>query len=390
MMLKMRNAYTSEIDDADAAVADILGQIDLKEGVLKNSVGILACNGEYVEVGAVEEICKRLPFEVIGCTTLGSAACGAYGPELLCLTILTSDDVTFSTVCTAPLVSGDAAEVRNSLKEAYDEARAKLSGDPSLIFAILPILTEVGGSTVLKELDGVSGGIPIFGTLSSDQSVSYQESRTIYNGASHQYSAAMILARGDVNPKFHITALPEKNIQKQKAIITESEGCLLKRINDMPLLDYLATLGLTKESGLEATNTVPFLVDYGLGTSPVALGMYKITDEGYAVCGGEMPVGATLSIGMIDYEGIMETAALTVENALNRDEINGLLMFPCLTRNHMLSPNSMDEMKKVNALISQKVPYMLCYSGGEICPVYGEDGKLYNRFHNYTFTACVF
>jgi hypothetical protein len=47
-------------------------------------------------------------------------------------------------------------------------------------------------------------------------------------------------------------------------------------------------------------------------------------------------------------------------------------------------------MKKVIDIIGKETPYMLCYSGGEVCPIYGKDGRTYNHYHNYTFTACVF
>jgi hypothetical protein len=36
------------------------------------------------------------------------------------------------------------------------------------------------------------------------------------------------------------------------------------------------------------------------------------------------------------------------------------------------------------------VPYMLGYSGGEVCPVPDESQKLRNRFHNFTFSICAF
>jgi hypothetical protein len=389
-MLKMRNACTSEIDDADSAVAEILEQLDVEKNLLKNSVGILGCNIEYLELGTVRELCKRLPFDVIGCTTLGSSVHGRYGAELLSLSVLTSDDVTFSAAYTDPLVSGDIAEVRKSIESAYGRARAKLSGDPSLILGAFPIVTEVGGSALLKELDKLCGGAPIFGALANDQLLRFDSSFTIWNGESHPLSIVMVLVQGNVNPKFHVTAFPEKNIQKRKAIITESDDCLLKKVNDMPFVKYLETLGLNERDTVATMGAVPLLVDYGSGTKPVAIGIYKITPEGYALCGGEAPVGAGLSIGLIDYEGIMETAESSVNNAKNQDEVNGVLMFPCMSRAQMISPNSMDEMKKVIDVLGTEVPYMLCYGGGEICPIYGEDGKTYNHFHNYTFTACVF
>jgi hypothetical protein len=390
-MLKMQNVCTSEIDDVDDAVAEILEQLDLGKGLLKNSVGILGCSSEYVDLGTVEALCKRLPFEVIGSTTLASSARGQYGSELLSLSVLTSDDVTFATACTEPLTSKDITEVRKLAENAYSRARGKLSGDPALLVSFFPVITEVGGAALLKEFDTLSGGTPIFGMVTNDQlPQGFEQSFAIWNGESHRYSTTMLLMQGNVNPKFHLTAFPEKNVQKRKSIITESDGCLLKKVSDMTFVEYLATMGLTKEGAFVTMGALPLLVDYGAGTKPVAIGIYKVTPEGYAVCGGEMPVGATFSIGLIDYEGIMETAESSVKSAINQEEINGILMFPCMSRSQMITPNSMDEVKKVIEVLGPDTPYMFCYAGGEICPIYGEDGKTYNHFHNYTFTACVF
>ena len=48
------------------------------------------------------------------------------------------------------------------------------------------------------------------------------------------------------------------------------------------------------------------------------------------------------------------------------------------------------EGEKVRELIDGKMVYQLCYSGGEICPVYDENGKTTNRFHNFSFVVCIF
>ncbi|MDR3233608.1 MAG: hypothetical protein LBT46_08110, partial [Planctomycetaceae bacterium] len=88
----MFNAYTNEIDDPDVAAAEITEQLKDKK-LLKNSVGIIACYFEFIETGVVEAICKTLPFDVIGCSVMGSAVNAAGSMEQLSLTILTGDDV---------------------------------------------------------------------------------------------------------------------------------------------------------------------------------------------------------------------------------------------------------------------------------------------------------
>jgi hypothetical protein len=60
-MIKMLNACTAEIDDAEAAVDATLGQLDVSHGLLANSVGIIACHYEFIHNGTVEELCKGPP-----------------------------------------------------------------------------------------------------------------------------------------------------------------------------------------------------------------------------------------------------------------------------------------------------------------------------------------
>ncbi|ULQ59833.1 FIST C-terminal domain-containing protein [Brucepastera parasyntrophica] len=152
----------------------------------------------------------------------------------------------------------------------------------------------------------------------------------------------------------------------------------------------MQSLGLMTDYGVEGTNAIPFVIDYNDGTKPIARAIYAITTEGYAACGGEMPVNATLAIGSIDYEDVIGTTTETVETVLHTDKKEGLLIFSCLARNLALGADALAEMETVSEKIQSSVPYHFSYSGGEICPVYTEDGNLVNRFHNNTFIACVF
>ena len=47
-MIRLITASTSEIDNVDAAVNEIRTQIELENGLLTHSVGIVACYYEFV------------------------------------------------------------------------------------------------------------------------------------------------------------------------------------------------------------------------------------------------------------------------------------------------------------------------------------------------------
>jgi hypothetical protein len=117
--------------------------------------------------------------------------------------------------------------------------------------------------------------------------------------------------------------------------------------------------------------------------------MYSISEKG-ALCGGKMPVGASIAIAEVDYSSVMTTAEDTIKQALAEKDISGIIAIPCFSRILVITPRAEDEMKKTRELIGGNIPFFLCYSGGEICPLYNEKGESFNRFHNLTYTLAVF
>ncbi|MDR0645492.1 MAG: FIST C-terminal domain-containing protein [Elusimicrobiota bacterium] len=387
-MIKMFNAGSSKIDEPEAAAAELLEQIKSHGGLLKNSVGIIACYYEFAETNILDILHKNLQFDIIGTTVMGSAVNSQYGIEQISLCVLTSDDISFSTSFSEIITKDNTEQV---VKQAYAQARVKLDGEPSLIFALAPISAEVMGDVILEHLDAACGGAPIFGTLSNETSPTYEKACVFLNGDKHQNKVAMILMRGEINPRFYSTAISDKNIQKQAAVVTDSDGYFLRTINNVPLKEYLISIGV-QTYGLASTTTLPFLVDYGDGAKPVALSMYSITSKG-GYLGGKVPVGAKILFAEANYDSVLETAETTLKKVLEdikKNGANGIFAIPCFTRLLLLSPNSENEMIKTKELIGNAAPFMLCYSGGEICPVYSATKRLLNRFHNLTYTVMVF
>lgn len=387
-MIKMLTAHTLEPDDPQAATEDILRQLDLKSRQMKNTAAFLTCSYDFIETGAVEQLCRALPFDVVGCTTLMNATDGEADTMMLALTVLTSDSCSFS----ASMSQSLGENMQQSISCAWETAAAALPEKAALVLAFAPLIREVGGELILNALDDAVGGAPIFGTIGSDQDTSeYSETHTIFNGRCSRDGLAVLAISGNISPYFLVASASEDKIQKQKAIITSSEGSVVREINNTPTIQYLKTLGLTKGDGVEGMSAIPFIVNYNDGTQSIARAIYMLTPEGYAVCGGAMPEGATLSIGAIDYEDILLTAGEAMDALLATGRKNGLILFPCLGRNLVLGTDIRAEIDLIESRLSDSgIPYHLSYSGGEICPVYGDGEKTLNRFHNFTFIACIF
>ena len=388
-MIKMITAKIEEIDDIDIAVSEIEDQLNISENLLTNSVGILSCYCEFIDTGVVSALASALPFDIVGCTTLGNGTETGSGVMSLCLSVLTSDDVRFTTYMSAPLTS-DFDTSKNIISEAYKKAKDSLDGEPKLLIPFLPLLDDLGGDIMLGMLDSASGRIPTFGTLACDQYSDYHATRTICNQKSSKDCISFLLMSGEINPRFLIATISEDNIQSQKAVITDSQGSLLKSVNDVTAANYLKSVGLDTKDGIEGLSAVPFLINHNDGTKPSARVIYMVTEEGYAVAGGAMPIGGTLAVGTLESSDILKTTKKLIEDILKIEAKSCMLMFPCLSRSLILGSDMLGELNLIKNCISGKIPYHVCYSGGEYCPVYKSDNTTKNRFHNFSVIACLF
>ena len=384
--MKLINAWTLEPDDFEIAVSEILEQLNLEQNAQKNSVGLLTCSYDFVESGMVKAVCEALPFDVIGCTTLTNANNAESGPLLLCLTVFTADDCEFSAA-----VSGSLREnLETEISEAANAAKAGMQKEAKMSLALFPMF-GVGGEIMLNALDSALDGIPIFGTVACDHDTAeYSNTYTIYNGKCFRDRMSFFLISGNVNPKFVVAATSEQNLRKQQAVITSSQGCLIKEINHMTASEYFTSIGMIAGKGIEGMSSVPFVVDYGDGSQPVARAIFGLNEDGSALCGGYMPEGSTLYIGRMDEDDILLTAETSINDLLKKEDLNGIILFPCLGRNMVLVVDPLTEAELVKTLIDDKVPWQLAYSAGECCPVYNnKDNALSNRFHNFTFIGCA-
>jgi hypothetical protein len=386
-MMKMLTAYTPEIDFVDDAVTEVLKQLNLEENLLSHSVGILTGYTEFVETGVVKALCERLPFPVVGCTTLGSASGGTEGHQLLAISVLTGDDVEFSAALSDAIT---LENVGQPMREAYERALGKLSASPALALAFMPFMNTVDGAQMFSRVSGACGNTPLYGTISCSNSPKLAGSLTIWNGEALEGVMAIVLISGRVKTRFFITALDNDRPGMQKGTVTDAEESLIRTVDNMPALDFFETRGISRESVKKAPSTIPVVIDYEDGSAPLASAIYSTAPEGYVRIAANVPAGAKIAIGTQDYNGILLTAELILERILAETNPIGILMLPCMSRSLMLGPNSEDELRLAVKRLGEALPYHIAYSGGEICPVYVEDGTIRNRFHNFTFTACVF
>jgi FIST N domain./FIST C domain. len=385
-MLKMLTAFTLEIDDVELAIEEIKEQIDFEGGLLKNSIGLINCFAEFIDTGVVEALCEALPFDVVGITTSSSGTNAGESTLGLSLTVLTADDVSFS----MGYAKNAEQEQEKAILKAYETAGKSLDEQPKFVLAYIPLLFSVAGEVFLEAIAHAGDNLPVFAPLSVDHTRDYSASRVIVNGTAYKDAVAMVLVAGNVQPRFVLGGVTDQKTIKQKAIITASQANILKEVNGMPAIEYLRSLGLiTTDGQIQGVATMPFLVNFNDGTKPVVRSIFGQTPEGYAVCGGRMPVGATLAIGSINHDVVLEATDEVLKTCMEAENVNGVLLFSCIGRNYALGMNVLDELQLIHNRFGKAVPFMSAYAGGEVCPVYDLDGKPQNRFHNNTIIACI-
>jgi hypothetical protein len=397
-MIRTLTAFTENIDDLEAAAAEIKEQLGVDRNLLKNSVGIIACHYEFALSGAVKAICEALPFDVAGTISSVQGTAGKEGVLLFTIMVLTSDDVSFKTTLT-PSLKGNAGE---TIASAYTQAAA--GETPALIFSYAPFIIENSGDEYVNVLTKASSGVPCFGTLAVDDTADFRECYMIYNGEHYRDQMSMILFFGEVNPKFFLATISDNKILDKSALVTSSEGHILKEVNGRPVAEYFESMGLTKASETSyAMTSLPFMLDYGDGTPPVSKVFIGLNEKREAICAGVMPEGSTLYMGVFDKDDVLVTSRKAIQNAVSAvpKGASGMLIYSCISRSMSLGSDQFAETNLVRQVSAGKIPFMMAYSGGEICPTQitknqGGDGKdsgsvtAINRFHNNTFVLCIF
>jgi hypothetical protein len=384
-MIKSYTAYTQEMDDAEAAVSEILKQLEPEKNCLKSTVALVTCYHEYVTNGIITELSKKLAFPIIGTTTALLATNHHVGQIDCAILMITSDDVTFTAACSSSLSHGLEAP----LVQMYQSALAGHSEPPKLILSAAPFSFDHTAENCVDILNRASGGIPNFGALVVDDSLNCEHSHVIFNEKFKKDIYSVILASGNIEPHFLYASFSPKYILPQTAAITWAEGNLIKEVNGLPLINYLETLGLVSNGQVRhMLQSVPLILDYAGEGIPISRAM-DWHEDGYGMCTGLIPAGTQLSIGIWDKSEVISTTTHTIGRIMSlKKNISTLLLYSCLARICALGPDVLLEATTVNETIADRVPYLFAYSGGEICPVSGKATT--NRFHNNTIIACAF
>jgi hypothetical protein len=387
-MLKCASAYTYEIDIQEDAFEEIKSQLDKKITLLENTVGIIMCHPEFITTGVLKHVCENLPFDVAGITTASQAVNDEAGEHIMTIFVMTSDDVRFKAGITGSLVENANAAV----KAAYEKASAGEPAQPELALLFPPFLMEqFSGDTCVSAWRNVIPGTPFFGTYATDDTVTFMESETIFNGMSAKDAVPFVLCYGNIKPRFLIATLNENSDLRLRAVVTKSTNNIVHEINNTNTREFFtAKMGLPK-----SMLTFPLLVSSSMHDNndgvPVVREHNFYTEEGASVFGGNIDEGAVISLLKFDMDSILSTSLNEIGKINGMPDVKGVLLFSCITRRmvFMGSDTPLTELQLAKDSIKQDIPFMMGYSGGEICPTSTKDGIPSNRFHDSSMVILI-
>ena len=382
-MVTLHTAYTIEADDADYAFQEIMEQLQLESNQKKYSVGMIFCHTDFTESGVAQAISKKMPFDVIGITFVGTMTQDMDDPLMLAFSLFTSDEVEFSTIKVENLAEEGA------MAQAYAEAVSDHLCPPALIMAYFPLTMPRSVESFLEELDEASNNTPVYGGIAVDFTPDYSLWQVLYNGEISRNIISAILFFGDIQPQFFTSTMSNKYVQTHKSIITKSEKNILMEVNDKPFIEYLYDNGFEKGVSGAGLGGTPMLIDFDDGTPPISRGVAGLTPEGYAVMPGEAPAGALISLGSIDYAHVLDMTEEVVRSAMNSGKKGPVIIHPCASHLLLMGVGVQEQKDNIRRFINLDFNYAVGYSGGEICPVYDSNGMIKNRLHSYTFVLCI-
>jgi hypothetical protein len=385
-MINMLTAFTEEIDDVDAAVSELLEQLDLEHNLLANSLGIIHCYSDFVDSGVVKAVSRKLPFDTIGSTTISTSSSSGIGQMGLSVTVLTSGDVQFICGVSAPVTGS----VDVPLTELYNRLSAKFPEKPAMLMPFIPFLPQAGGDEFIEKLDALSGSVPAFGTLAISNEPDYSRSYTFYNGEFYLDSMALAVLIGSVTPEFLSVSVNEENILKQKAIITGVNRNILTTINNMPAIQYLESIGIVKNGDVTGLQAMPFIIYLEDGSLLIRACIGDAGEGGALILCGAVPLNSTIALATMGFEDVISSTTSKVTEALAAAKGRGILMYSCAGRNWSLGMQPMAEHEKVKECLGTgDTPYHFVYSGGEIFPSRLGDGRMVNHLQNDSLIICI-
>ena len=395
-MVRFYTALTKEIDDPQAAAEEILEQLKPEETMLKNTIGIIYFYHEFAKMDIWQPFVSAMPFELAGCVSSYTGTNGQHGDAAVSVTMITSDDAWFVVRTIDGLEEKQRRQIYSEVNNLCDEMCTEEM--PKLIMPFLSPLPHFSIDNLFHSIRMYNDSLLFFGMQTFNTSESENTNFVFGNGKMSVSKCVFVGFYGNIDPRFHIgSSIQSEKILGEEAVITESDGPLLKSVNGIPALNFFRKKGLLSSDNTGAgimAISAHIIYSNGDKAGCAFLGIANNTEYVYAA--RSLEIGAKITFTYIEGDKILATTE-NVMREIKDMRRNDILIFTSVARALSLETNFFAELKKISscAEVYEKetgtpLRYNAVYTGGEICPVFNDSGKYINMPHNYTFSVCSF
>ncbi|MCD8140051.1 MAG: FIST C-terminal domain-containing protein [Planctomycetaceae bacterium] len=285
---------------------------------------------------------------------------------------------------------------RELMADLHKRCLDGLEGEPKLYLLFMPILPNLYADDYLDRLFELLGDVPVVGGMASDD---FRSERTAAFGNDAAYKDRMVLVAlsGDVRPAFGV-GCEFTNPSSFSPVVTEADGNLVRRVDDMLFSDYMNKLGF----GPDATTDFPLSIriraaetdddDYPRVSSIVAM-----NDDGSGTLSTNIEVGATISVGYVNQANIASSTQSAVDRlkaSMSEIEKDGyrfdtLFVVSCVGRYYTMVEQPNVEAHILDREMTPDLAGFGFYAFREVGPVPGADGRLKNQRHGQSLVLCA-
>jgi len=391
-MVKSYSIIINEVDEIELALEELRSQL-AKLKLLKNTVGIVTVNKDFVVSGVYSAIAKATPFPLVGITSYSQIVNGKIGTFMFSIMVLTSNDCEFASGLSEPVP--ETGDVKKQVQKCYEDLRSKLNGDVKLAFLYPNFMYGHYPYQYIKAITEIDANVPIFGSQSNGEIIDVPSSaRTLHCENISKNQAAMLLISGNINPKFYLASTTKESItMPQIGVVTKADGNYLLEINNIKAKQFLEKANLKPDAvNQKSIFFSTFIADEknekGETISSVVKSLTVPKDDGYIfVCG--IQVGSVLSAISFTGEIVMETAKNVMKKIKAKHKEGTIIMYSCLGRRAALLNEPNKEFELISDILKNNFNYVATCSGGEICPTSVTETEIVNNEHNETLIACI-
>ncbi|HOX54310.1 MAG TPA: FIST N-terminal domain-containing protein [Candidatus Omnitrophota bacterium] len=179
-------------------------------------------------------------------------------------------------------------------------------------------------------------------------------------------------------------------------VVTDSEGNIIKKINDKPAIDMYKEYfedevdELKKEKLSRLTVLYPIGIDMPGENEFILRNILETTEEGFFICQGDVPVGSEISLMLGSKDFCIQAAKEAAEEAkkeLKDKPASLIIIFDSAARKKLLGRLAYNEIDAVREVFGKTTPVFGFYSYGEIAPLKAMYSRGASHFHNETIAV---